>query len=511
MQCAGCGYPLWNMKTRVCPECGTAFSPSATRFAPSSVKFCCPHCDQQYFGTDANGHLVPPAFDCVRCGRAVTMDEMVVRPIEGVVTKPIRPDDMPWLERASRGTAKAWLQTIGRAMTAPASLMRAIPIDAPARGAWVFMLVNVAIFFVAGQLPGTLLSMVFLGSMGRARGVGPPFGGGPLSLFGGLMNFNGVAFLVGFAMMLAGVALWMALTHLLLRLFGGAVAPARRSWHALGYSSAAAAAMAIPCGCGYYPGVIWWLVAASVMLGIAHPGSGARAAWACIAAAAIVGVLQFGIYVTFTVLMLRGVGGTFGGAFTPPPAPRVAMRSAVSDAVRQFARQNGRWPAHGLALLGKPLQPSDFSATSHSAGASAPAFGNTSLFLLESMPADWPDIAEDAAAALPADVVAHRVGDLVFTFHGLPVNPRDQLLWVAVQVPQVGSEAAPEASAADSDQTFMAIIFCVNGQTNTIAVDALPDAVVMQNLARKAAGLPPLPKDLAAVRVGQPARADGPP
>ena len=63
------------------------------------MRFCCPHCDQAYYGTDLKGHLVPPQFECTQCGRAIDMDEMVLLPAEDTEDLATRVDTMPWLER----------------------------------------------------------------------------------------------------------------------------------------------------------------------------------------------------------------------------------------------------------------------------------------------------------------------------------------------------------------------------------------------------------------------------
>ena len=80
MRCKSCDYPLWNLLARACPECGAAFKPSEFDFNLNAVRFCCPHCSQSYYGTDARGHLVPPAFACVSCGNAITMDDCLLLP-----------------------------------------------------------------------------------------------------------------------------------------------------------------------------------------------------------------------------------------------------------------------------------------------------------------------------------------------------------------------------------------------------------------------------------------------
>ena len=84
MRCWHCDYSLWNLKTQNCPECGAGFRPSDREFVANSVRFCCPHCDQAYYGTGPKGHLEPDRFDCVQCGKSITMDEMLLLPVEGL-------------------------------------------------------------------------------------------------------------------------------------------------------------------------------------------------------------------------------------------------------------------------------------------------------------------------------------------------------------------------------------------------------------------------------------------
>ncbi|QKK09883.1 MAG: hypothetical protein HND58_18155 [Planctomycetota bacterium] len=88
MNCRHCSYPLWNLRSGQCPECGTGFAPSEFRFAKNSVCFCCPHCDQRYFGTGPDGHLEPRRFVCVGCGQQIEMDTMVLHPADGLDEPP---------------------------------------------------------------------------------------------------------------------------------------------------------------------------------------------------------------------------------------------------------------------------------------------------------------------------------------------------------------------------------------------------------------------------------------
>ena len=135
MRCKNCDYLLWNLKTRECPECGATFKPSEYEFTANSVRFCCPHCDHPYYGTSESGHLVPESFGCLRCGRPLHIDEMVLRPGLGVEEAQTARNRMPWLERKEIGFFKSWFMMIGHAMTRPVQLGRAIPQEASALGA----------------------------------------------------------------------------------------------------------------------------------------------------------------------------------------------------------------------------------------------------------------------------------------------------------------------------------------------------------------------------------------
>src|SRR5205809_3624053 len=99
MHCKQCDYPLWGLRTRECPECGKPFGPSSYEFVANSVRFCCPHCEQSYYGTGARGHLVPPHFDCVSCQRHIHMHDMVLFPAHGLEEEQTAIEQMPWLNR----------------------------------------------------------------------------------------------------------------------------------------------------------------------------------------------------------------------------------------------------------------------------------------------------------------------------------------------------------------------------------------------------------------------------
>lgn len=59
MNCAHCGYALWNLSARRCPECGLNFQLSQWHFPPGSVLFGCPHCDYVFASLDVQVTTCP--------------------------------------------------------------------------------------------------------------------------------------------------------------------------------------------------------------------------------------------------------------------------------------------------------------------------------------------------------------------------------------------------------------------------------------------------------------------
>lgn len=130
MYCASCNYPLWGIQRRRCPECGASFRPSSYSFPKSSVRFCCTHCDQDYYGTSPHGHLRPSAFTCVRCGSPQRMDEMTVRQrpgLEKVLVNQIAQLSNPWTTRRDLGRLSAWSKTLLLGQATPVRLLMVTP------------------------------------------------------------------------------------------------------------------------------------------------------------------------------------------------------------------------------------------------------------------------------------------------------------------------------------------------------------------------------------------------
>jgi len=100
---------------------------------------------------------------------------------------------------------------------------------------------------------------------------------------------------------------------------------------------------------------------------------------------------------------------------------------------------------------------------------------------------------------LPANLVAHRLGDFVFTYHGAALNSMDPQLWTVVMLPDPTVNGPPAAGdpvhIGANDQTVSEITF-----------GELAEALKQQNAYRATLGLPPLP-DLTTVTHEKPAVA----
>ena len=492
MRCQTCDYRLWNLPSRVCPECGTPFKPSEFEFTPSSVQFCCPHCDQAYYGTDQKGHLVPRAFACQRCGKPVDMDEMVRRPGIDVKEEQTRQDVNPWLDRPNLGWIRSWFRTVGQALGLPARLMRATPADSPRGAAWLFAAITGMIYFGLGVSP-LVLFIAF---------IGVSFAGGGLSTAAILGIGLGMiaAVFIGAIVAILIVVAWGLCTHGLLLIGGGKPQQGiGRTFEALGYASGANILIAVPCLGPYmftYFSWIWWAISAVFTVKEGQRVSGGRAAFAVLTPPGVVAGLML---LSFVALMGFAMLQTpTGMPVTIPPVSTTPLASALND---WSAANEGAMPLHALQLLadGRVVADDFLDAETNTFLMHVPV-GDVTLD-------DWDALTPEEQAAelrktkdaMPDNVIAHRVGDYVFTYHGVPSNNfMSSMLWLAVLSPdpQANSSARPG---------WVQVIF-PNGASTNFPFSDMQVQLQGQNMMRQQAGLPPLP-DPATVTHDQPALA----
>ncbi len=536
MRCNQCDYPLWNLPARVCPECGTPFVPSERDYVPNSVRFCCTNCGQDYYGTDERGHLEPASFACVACGEPQTMDEMLLLPTEGVEEEQTKVFVMPWLDASYKSKrVRAWYATFALTIASPKRLAAAVPEGASSMRAWWFALVSITVFIAVGM--GSY-SFIRFASLSR-------FGFGSAMVAAGEIVLWYLFLLIGIA---AAIGVWGLIAHALLKVSGATNGTIGRTYQALLYSSGSAFLVGIPIfGVLLSPiAVIWWATCAAVMLATLQGVHWFRAA----VAAMVLPVLMFLLFVGWIVfgisMMMAAIGpGGFGGAAT--------MRSVMSDtqlptdAIVQYRAENGTdGPPHALMLVidGQAQSSYDFIAGGTLTGesdvplpGSIPSNAAPTLWDLGNMnEAEAGAIVEQAAAVLPADVVAHRLGDFVFTYHGTvgplseltsSVGPPSEPTSTVAGPPSEPTSSAGPPSAPTYDPRLWLVIYSPDPDVNfalqpndwvavgradgtviPMTVSQFQIKLIGQNALRQAAGLPPLP-DPQTVTHGAPATASG--
>jgi len=475
MRCKNCDYRLWNLTSRQCPECGTPFVPSAYSFVPNSVRFCCPHCSQEYYGTASNGHLVPDAFDCVRCNRHVHMDEMVLLPAEGFEEDQTEVERLAWLDRGKRGVVRAWFAMIGMALVRPGRVMELAPVDGAVGSAWWFAVATSMIVGCIAMIP----TLVLIGAMSFASPRG--FVAAP---FAGVTCFFLLSALVG-------IALWGLIAHGVLAISGGTRGGIGRTYQAMCFSSGANAVTAIPC-VGPYLGFIWWTVSAVIMVKVGQRVGGLRATLAVLLLPALV--------IASTVYLITLSVRTATTAYTQALSTQT---TAVADAILRYAEAHDyHGPDHALVLVSQGiLKPEQLTAFKYASTTQNVLVGDGTLDdFASAAPSEQLRQASAAAAALPEDVIAHRVGDYVFTYHGATLNECPAGLWIVIESrdPQATTQTPGSPLAASVN------VGKADGSVETIPKQGLAQALQAQNLVRASIGLPPLP-DPATVTFGRPA------
>jgi hypothetical protein len=478
MRCKKCDYRLWGIVGRECPECGTHFVPSQYEFTPNSVRFGCPHCGQDYYGTTERGHLDPFEFDCVRCGRHVHMDEMTVFPTVGLEEEQTEVDRMPWLDRRRIGFVRAWFRTALAGAFSPTRLMRLTPVDSSLGEAAWFVLLNSTLAALLGMLPLFIFPMIVVGRAGLAAGAG------------GLL-----VSLVLLLWPLIMVAIWGTFAHAILLATGHRAHGLGRTWQAMCYSSAPNLVAAVPC-LGVHLSIvawIWWSVTAILAVREAQRVSGARASLAVLTLpiCAVAGAVCLIIWVV--VPGFRDIQAQSAAAM------RRANVMQVATALHTYATQhNGKPPAHASALIASGTAATAFCVPNADWTSSQPSVGGTNVQGVSAipMPQSAASLTGAASVSLPAKVIAHRVGDCVFVYHGIDFNQPDPGLWTVILMPAQTSSPAPATVE----------VGLVYGMTTSIPASGFTQALTAQNKLRASRGLAPLP-DPTRVTTTQPAVA----
>jgi len=492
MRCKSCDYPLWNLPGRSCPECGAGFKPSEYELQPNTVKFCCPGCGQAYYGTDERGHLVPPAFDCVNCGRAVEMDEMIVQPADGVSEADTMQRPFPWLDKKGRGRTARYWQTVGIGMGAPGEIERIgepKPWRSVAFAAYVFATVG-----IVSVLPFLLIFGV---SFVSAAGSG---GGGGGAAVVSTLGFS-LAFIVGVPLLCAcGIALVALLQHGVLKLTGPTRYPLGGTVETAMYCASPNIVCAIPCfGVYFVPLTVLW---SWVTQAIALRKRQGVATWRAVLVSSFPTLGVYGSVGGLIAWVTLGISLSSGPGISTVGGPFVVQGAAIDAALRSYAfTNNGAGPAHGLELIDYAVQPDDFLTASGRPPRQVSIAGTDFDTFASSRPSVRRSVV--ANASLPGDVIAHRVGDVVFTYHGIAIPSRAS----PGAAPPPGTPGTM-VSGSDADGLWLYVIVCEQSVAiqSTVVTVSTPDAtridfpetdlstrLANQNTLRQQAGLAPLP------------------
>jgi hypothetical protein len=503
MRCKECDYPLWNLATRTCPECGTVFLPSQYSFIPNSVQYRCPHCPQVYYGNDAHGHLIPRSFACASCGNPVEMDQMVLLPAPGVAEAQTTVDTMPWLERQRIGPIRAWFSMIGYGLARPGVLGRSIPMESSVGAAWWYAILTSLIISIVCGAP----MLLFVAAMTLATRAGSS-------------AYSMVMFTVAHAVICAVLlVVWGLAAHGLLLISGPRPAGGLgATYRALCYSTGANVLTAVPC-LGVYFGWIWWVISAVITLKNHQRVGGMRAtiAVATFPLLFVLSIIGAYVYLIVWTIGMAGAAAAAGpgapGAATSGPFGTVYSYRAggrddgsdkivrVTRALRSFpAIHEGRMPTHGLELVDNAtLTVPELIAPGSRSSIDTSIVGDASLSEFRFMPqSEARLVVQKATAALPQGVIAHRIADVVFTYHGVDLADTGSGLWVAILWPDPVFNPGPPTT-----NVFVGV---TNGGRLSVPPETFADALQQQNALRTAAGLAPLP-DPATVTTRAPAAA----
>ena len=421
------------------------------------------------------------------------MDEMVLRPAEGVAEEQTQVDHMPWLERRERGRFRAWFSMVGLALVQPGKLMRGTPPQSSLGQAWWFAILTTSLITFVSVIPLVafmIVPLAFVRAGPGGQGPGPGMFLGVVAGSLGMMAAAGIVFIVIY------IALWGAVSHGILAITGKTAEGIGRTYQALCYSAGANILTAVPC-VGLYVGWIWWLVSAVLMVKQGQKVHGGRAALATLTFPVVLVLLVIGGYVVFYVAMVNM------GAMSARMMMPTADTQIVLDGVLDFASgHDGQGPAHALQLVTSAgLSETDFVTSGSATGIDDVPAGDADLVAFMLLPpGDQAEVADAAAEALPRGTIAHRLGDFVFTYHGIGFANADGELWIVVM------SADPDVNPSQPP-SGMVSIGRADGTVTMFTVNQMAVQLQGQNAIRDASDLPPLP-DLATVTHDQPAVAD---
>ena len=268
------------------------------------MRFCCPHCDQAYYGDGEDGHLRPSRFTCIGCDRFIEESECIVRPREdGSHEDRIAPDVSPWHDPSLSAWNRFW-GTVGQSMVRPTKLGRGLPQALPLSGSYLFAIMVYGLVLLFGMVP--LVAMMWF--------LRNPGGGVPA--FGTLST--GLQFLLYLPAILVVMTVYGTITHGLLRLTGPTTEGIGRTIASMGFGFGPMIVAIVPCigpNCLQYPAGIWAMVSAILILVPSQGVSGLRACFAVLTPV----LVTMGILVAMLVITINATVNAMGNLTNLPP------------------------------------------------------------------------------------------------------------------------------------------------------------------------------------------------
>ncbi len=149
---------------------------------------------------------------------------------------------------------------------------------------------------------------------------------------------------------------------------------------------------------------------------------------------------------------------------------------------------NGEFPEHAAQLIaaGK-VGPDAFAVTESSTQTFNVPLGTSNLQSVGWSPVHvQEEIVREVVAAMPPNVVAHRLGDYVLCWHGIELGHAEASLWLFIV------SADPDFNDP-TDLNGAVIVGLADGTIERVEIDAWDERLTAQNTLRIANNLAPLP------------------
>lgn len=202
-----------------------------------------------------------------------------------------------------------------------------------------------------------------------------------------------------------------------------------------------------------------------------------------------------GRWVTVAIMILLGLAVFVQGLLlfrtrNPQPPPAARQTQLVLESILVYAKNHdGRAPRHAIEHASDVyLGPAIFLAPDSATALSSISVADTSLMeFAGASPPRQEEIIRSVVAALPEGIIAHRLGDFIFTYHGLDLATADSKLWLLILRPDSNGNAAP----ASGDRIWVGL---ADGRVDGISAERFDAALAKQNALRAAFDLPPIPE-----------------